>query len=177
MVRHNPAAIEKLFQQNLRLQFDTQTVYLTVKFQVAQFKLGQIYPSKKYQRAITESMQHLITIEGVPNILNLNHFSSRPEFQHIYVNLANSKSLQLLFSTLAQSKIFDQIQGICLTNNNIRNIEPITKLPMVSLDLIDLRNNDVGYLNCLVNRRVFILFQRLKIFHFFRFDPYMIWMD
>lgn len=177
MVRHNPAAIEKLFQQNLRLQFDTQTVYITVKFQVAQFKLGQIYPSKKYQRAITESMQHLITIEGVPNILNLNHFSSRPEFQHIYVNLANSKSLQLLFSTLAQSKIFDQIRGICLTNNNIRNIEPITKLPMVTLHLIDLRNNDVSYLNCLVNKRVFILSQRLKIFHFSRFDPFMIWMD
>lgn len=149
LIRLCRTAIEKLFQNNLRLQFGHQVIYLTVKFQVAQFKLGQIYPSKKYSKAINESLQRLITHEGVPSVLDLDSFSTRPEFKHIYVNLENKMSLQLLFVVLdnlqASSKIFDNIRGIRLSNNNIRTLDPMVKMPKVLLDLFDLSNNKVSY--------------------------------
>lgn len=149
LIRLCRTAIEKLFQNNLRLLFGTQVVYLTIKFQVAQFKLGQIYPSKKYSKTINESLQKLITHEGVPSVLNLDQFSVRPEFKHICVNLGNKMSLQLLFTTLdnlqASSKIFDNIHGIRLTNNDIRTLDPVTKMPKVILDVLDLTNNNVRY--------------------------------
>lgn len=148
LIRLCRTAIEKLFQTNLRLAFGTQLVYLTIKFQVAQFKLGQIYPSKKYTKAISECMQRMIVCEGVPNILDLDRFATRPEFKHICVNLANKMSLQLLFTTLdnaqTNNKIFDQIKGIRLTNNNIRTLDPAAKMPNVSLELLDLRDNNVS---------------------------------
>ncbi|XP_055309871.1 nuclear RNA export factor 2 [Sitodiplosis mosellana] len=163
LIRLCRTAIEKLFQNNLRLSFGTQLVYLTIKFQVAQFKLGQIYPSKKYTKAISECMQRMIVCEGVPNVLDLDRFASRPEFKHICVNLTNKMSLQLLFTTLdnahTNSKIFDQIQGIRLTNNNIRTLEPASKMPKVSLNLLDLRDNNIRTVHELVQLK------RLKIRH------------
>ena len=89
----------------------------------------------------------MIVCEGIPNVLDLDRFATRPEFKHIVVNLANRMSLQLLFTTLdnaqTSSKIFDQIEGIRLTNNNIRTLEPASKMPKVSLSLLDLRDNRV----------------------------------
>lgn len=89
----------------------------------------------------------MIVCEEVPNVLDLDRFATRPEFKHICVNLANKMSLQLLFTTLennqTNNKIFDQIQGIRLTNNNIRTFEPASKMPKVSLKLLDLRDNNV----------------------------------
>lgn len=143
-------AIEKLFQSNLSLQFDSQAVPLTVKFQVAKFKLGQIYPIKKYQKVINESLLNLITVEGTKNVLNLNSFSKMPELGQICVNLANKVSLTVLFSTLdsmnTSAKIFEKINGLCLSNNDIYTLDPISKLPIMSMDLIDLRNNKVSSL-------------------------------
>lgn len=96
-------------------------VYLTVKFQVAQFKLGQIYPSKKYTKAINDCLQRKIVCENVSNVLDLDRFSTHSEFKHIHVNLANKMALQLLFTTIdnlqTNNKIFDKVQGIRLTNN------------------------------------------------------------
>lgn len=116
---------------------------------MAQFKLGQIYPSKKYAKAIYECVQKLITHRGVTSVLDLDNFSARPEFKHIYVNLANKMSLQLLFNTLdnlqVRSKILDKVRGIRLSNNNIRTLDPISKMPKVSLDVFDLTNNNVRH--------------------------------
>lgn len=147
LIRSCRTAIEKLFQNNLRLTFGTQLVYLTVKFQVAQFKLGQIYPSKKYNKALGECMQRLITCEGVSHVLDLDRFASKSEFKHIVVNLSNKMSLQLLFTSLdhmqSSNKIFEHVKGIRLSNNSIRSLEPLAKLPKVSLNLLDLQGNNV----------------------------------
>lgn len=109
--------------------------------------MGQIYPSKKYTKAINESMQHLREFDGVTSVLDLSEFNSRPEFKHILVNLANKMSLQLLFTTLdnlhVNSKIFDQIRGIRLSNNNIRTLDPMSKMPKIKLDVLDLSLNNV----------------------------------
>lgn len=165
LIRLCRTAIEKLFQNNLRLLFGSQVVYLTIKFQVAQFKLGQIYPSKKYTKTINESIQRLITHEGVQSVLDLDNFSARPEFKHIYVNLANKMSLQLLFTTLdnlqASSKIFDDnnIRGIRLSNNSIRTLDPIMKMPKVILDVLDLSHNNVSHFDALnINKRFLKMF-------------------
>lgn len=115
---------------------------------MAQFKLGQIYPSKKYSKAISERMQQLILCEGVNNVLNLDRFSCLPELEQICVNLANKMSLQLLFTLLEtmnnNQKIFERINGLRLSNNNICTLESATKMPNVTLEMIDLRNNNVS---------------------------------
>lgn len=143
-------AIEKLFQHKLRLMVGNQTVYLSVMFQVAQFKLGQIYPSKKYTKAINEQMQKLIfnyENESQTKVLDLDKFSLLKEFEHIYVNLANKMSLQLLFTTLdtlnTKTKLFEKINGIRLSNNGIKTLDPASKLPIIDLKLVDLRHNNV----------------------------------
>lgn len=141
-------AIEKLFQKNLTLIVGNQSIPMTIKFQVAQFKLGQIYPSKKYTKAVKERVSQLITCESVQSVLNLDRFSELPEFEQIAVNLANRMSLQLLFTTLdnlhTNGKIFDQIKGLRLTNNSIKSMDAISKMPNIALDIIDIRYNNVS---------------------------------
>ena len=92
-------------------------------------------------------MQRLIEFDGVSSVLDLSEFTSRPEFKHIYVNLANKMSLQLLFTTLdnlhVNSKIFDQLRGIRLSHNSIRTLDPISKMPKIKLDVLDLSWNNV----------------------------------
>lgn len=148
LIRQCRAAIEKLFQANLRLKFDTKNIFLTIKFQVAQFKLGQIYPSKKYGKACGDRFEQLITCDGVSKILNLDNFSLIPELEKIVVNLANKQSLQLLFTTLknlnADRGIFKQLNGLRLSNNHIRTLDSIATLAPLTIQQIDLRNNDVS---------------------------------
>lgn len=112
---------------------------------MAQFKLGQIYPAKKYTKAINEKMQKLVTCEGVALVLDLDKFAN--EFEDLVVNLSNKMSLQLLFTTLdtlhTNNKIFEKIRGIRLSNNNIKTLDPISKLPVLDLELVDLRHNKV----------------------------------
>lgn len=145
LIRLCRVAISKLFASRLCLHFRNETVPLTVKFQVAQFKLGQIYPSKKMLRACTERFQSLITCEGVSKVLNLDNFAASPEFENIVVNLANKQSLQLLCTTLEHNQeVLADINGIRLSNNNIYTLDSFTKLPNLNLQLIDLRNNDVS---------------------------------
>lgn len=175
LIRLCRTAIEKLFQNNLRLVIGHQSIYLTIKFQVAQFKLGQIYPSKKYTKAINESLQRLITHEGVPSVLDLDSFSARPEFKHIHVNLENKMSLQLLFQILdtlqANSKIFDNLRGIKLSNNGIRTLDPIVKCPKVSVDVLDLSNNKVSPIT---NLKINFNFELITLW-FFRSERFMNW--
>lgn len=120
---------------------------MSVRFQVAQFKLGQIYPAKKYTKAINEKMQHLVTCEGVPHVLDLDEFGSSSEFENLVVSLSNKMSLQLLFTTLdtlhTNNKIFEKIRGIRLSKNKIKTLDPISKLPVLDLELVDLRVNNV----------------------------------
>lgn len=166
-------AIEKLFQRNLMLPIGSQCISITIKFQVAQFKLGQIYPSKKYTKAIKERANQLITCEGVQKVLNLDRFCDLPEFDQISVNLANKMSLQLLFSTLdnlqTNSKIFDEIKGLRLTNNCIKSMDAVSKLVPVPLDIIDLRNNNVSslFIHVLVISMtlIFLLYGCLGVFY------------
>lgn len=154
LIRLCRTAIERLFARSLQLMFGLQPVFLTVKFQVAQFKLGQVYPSKKYQRAINEKMQQLISCDGATNVLNLDNFSSLKEFEHLCVNLSNKMSLQLLFTTLNNlNEKFKElnVKGLRLSNNNIKTFESASKLSELSLDLVDLRNNKVmGSYRCLL---------------------------
>ncbi|XP_031637468.1 nuclear RNA export factor 2 [Contarinia nasturtii] len=164
LIRLCRTAIEKLFHESLRLSFGNQLiVYLTIKFQVAQFKLGQIYPSKKYTKAINDCLQRMIICENEPNVLDLDRFSTHTEFKHICVNLANKMSLQLLFTTLdnlqTNNKIFDKVNGIRLTNNSIRTLDPLSKMTKVSLNLLDLRDNNIRTVHELVTLK------RLKIRH------------
>lgn len=130
------------------MRFDSKDIYLTIKFQVAQFKLGQLYPSKKYGKACNDCFEQLATWDGVTKILDLDNFAANPELEKIVVNLANRQSLQLLFTTLknmnADKGIFKQINGLRLSNNRIRNLDSIVTLASLSIQQLDLRKNDVS---------------------------------
>lgn len=123
-----------------------------IKFQVANFKLGQIYPSKKFGKACCERFNRLITSEGVSNIFNLDKFSTCPEFDQLYVDLSNSQSFNLLCTTLKNMDndkgIFGAINGIRLSNNKIRDLRPMSTFSKLKLRTIDLRNNNVREIKC-----------------------------
>lgn len=125
---------------------------------MAQFKLGQIYPSKKYGKACSDRFDQLVSCDGVSKILNLDNFSSIPELEKIVVNLANKQSLQLLFMTLknmdADRAIFKQINGLRLSNNGIRTLDSIVTLSSLNIQQIDLRNNDVRKENHFIEHRL-----------------------
>lgn len=146
LIRLCRTAIAKLFAIRLSLHFRGETVPMSIRFQVAQFKLGQIYPSKKMLKACTERFNSLITCESVTKVLNLDNFGASPELENIVVNLSNKSSLQLLCSTLEHNQeVLADINGIRLSNNHIYTLDPFTKLPNLDLRLIDLRNNDVSF--------------------------------
>lgn len=163
LIRLCRTAIAKLFAMKLCLHFGGETIPLTVKFQVAQFKLGQIYPSKKMLRACNERLQNLITCEGVPKVLNLDKFATNSELEDIVVDLSNKQSLQLLCTTLEHNQeILNNINGICLSNNRIYTLDPFSRLPKLDLTLIDLRGNEVSLgsdqINCFHLRNMYVIF-------------------
>lgn len=129
---------------------DGEQVYLTVKLDIAQFKLGHIYPAKVFQKAVGNRFGALITCEGVENVLNLDSLASHPELANMEIELSNPAQLSLLSSAI-DSKMASAdfssttINGIRLTNNNLGNITSFdaTNLQKIRFQMFDLRNNKV----------------------------------
>lgn len=152
LVRQSRSALIKLFQKNLRLKFkNDQLVYMTVKLDIAHFKLGHIYPAKVFQKAMTNRFNALVTWEGAANVLNLDAFASGPEFISVEVDLNNAAAFQLFCTTL-DNKLASgdasaaHINGIRLSNNNLQSISAfdVTNLQKIRLQLLDLRHNEVS---------------------------------
>lgn len=163
LIRQSRSALIKLFQKNLRLKFPgDQTIYLTVKLDIAQFKLGHIYPAKVFQKAMTNRFNVPINFEGIANVLNLDDFTNGPEFANVCVDMNNMAAFQLFCTTL-DNKLASgdpnvpQINGIRLSNNNLQSVASfdVANLQKIRLQLLDLRNNDVRINSFL---RIFCMF-------------------
>lgn len=151
LIRQSRAALTKLFQKNLRLRIGEVTITLTVKLDIAQFKLGHIYPAKVFQKAMTNRFNSLMECEGIANVLNLDAFGNSPEFASVEIDLNNAAAFQLFCSTLDSKLIGSEantahINGIRLSNNNLQSLSAfeISNLQKIRLQMFDLRNNDVS---------------------------------
>lgn len=130
---------------------DGEQVYLTVKLDIAQFKLGHIYPAKVFQKAVANRFGALISCEGVDNVLDLDNMASHPELANMEFEFSNPSALTLLSGAI-ESKMSSAdcssttINGIRLTNNNLVNISSfdVTNLQKIRFQLFDLRNNKVS---------------------------------
>lgn len=129
-----------------------QTIFMTVKLDVAQFKLGHIYPGKVFQRAMARRFSTLITSDGVANVLNLDAFANGPELANVEVDMNNAAAFQLFCTTL-DNKLASgdpnapHINGIQLSNNNLQSLSAfeVTNLQKIRLKMFDLRQNDVRF--------------------------------
>lgn len=153
------AAVAKLFKTGLKIQMqDGEQLLLTIKMCVAKYILGQIYPSVKMLRACMDRYNDLIEIDGVTRVLNLDNLASSPELNEITINLGNRAALEMLISTLNNSKeLLNSINGLKLSNNNISKLALFELLPRLSLQLVDFRFNNVCLRNELVFFFVFLL--------------------
>lgn len=122
-----------------------------MKLDIAQFKLGHIYPAKVFQKAMSNRLASLATFDGVPNVLNLDAFTHGPEFACVEVDMSNAAAFQLFCTTLdnklASGDIkASQINGIRLSNNHLQNLSgfEVPNLQKTRMHLIDLRDNAVS---------------------------------
>lgn len=123
---------------------DGDYLYLTMKMCVAKFLKDHIYPPEKMLQACMDRFNDLIELDGVTRVLNLDHLSASPELNEIIINLGNFGALELLVTTLNQNKeLLSSINGLKLSNNNIKKLTYFELLPRTTLQLIDLRFNNV----------------------------------
>lgn len=139
------AAVAKLFKNGLKIQMqDGEQLFLTLRMCVAKYILGQIYPSVKMLRACMDRFNDLIEIDGVTRVLNLDNLAASPELNEVTINLGNRTAMEMLISTLNNNKeLLSSINGLKLSNNNINKLALFELLPRLSLQLIDLRFNNV----------------------------------
>lgn len=125
-------------------------LFLTVKFEVAPFKLGHIYPAKVFQKAIAHRFNTVISWMDTESTLNLDNLANSPEMVNMAIDLGNPSALSLLSATV-ESKISTidlstiPIKGIRMTNNNLVNMSSfdVTSLQKIPIEMFDLRNNKV----------------------------------
>lgn len=79
LVRQSRVAIGKLFKNGLKIKVsDKDILYLSIRMCVADYSLGQIYPSSKMLRACMDRYNDLATCQESTRVLNLDNFSSSP---------------------------------------------------------------------------------------------------
>uniref|UniRef100_A0A0A1XJM5 Nuclear RNA export factor 2 n=3 Tax=Zeugodacus cucurbitae TaxID=28588 RepID=A0A0A1XJM5_ZEUCU len=145
LVRQCKAAINKLFENNLRIQLsDASFVQLQVKFNVGDFKFGQISPHAKLTEALNRLYTCMERINGVDGILNLCRFNTHPEFFDLYVNLGNRAVLEAICNLIYRNdEKFRLVNGLILSDNGITTVAPLTVFAGVEFVVLDLRRNKI----------------------------------
>lgn len=151
LVRQARSAILKLLERKLRIKIRNETVHLTLKLDIAQFKLGHIYPAKVFQKAINSRYNSLITLEGISNVLDLDALTECPDFSHIEADLNNGAAFNLLCTTLDKKLAggdvnVTAINGVRLSNNKLHHIPmfDVENLQKIRMQMFDFRNNNVS---------------------------------
>ncbi len=105
----------------------------------------QIHHLSTFEKAFHERCNHYEMCEGVAKVLNLDNFAQSPEFDELIFTLGNKSSLTLLCSTLTKHcDIFKVVNGIRLSNNQIMDLTPFAAIPVIDIQMVDLRNNKVS---------------------------------
>ncbi|XP_036339922.1 nuclear RNA export factor 2-like isoform X2 [Rhagoletis pomonella] len=144
LVRQCKAAINKLFEQNLRIQLsDASFVNLQVQFNVGDFKFGQISPHAKLTEAINRLFTCMERINGVSGILNLSRFNAQTEFFDLIVNLGNRTVLETVCNLIYRNEKFRLVNGFNLSENGITSVAPLAVFSGASFAVLDLRKNKI----------------------------------
>ncbi|XP_067648298.1 nuclear RNA export factor 2 isoform X2 [Eurosta solidaginis] len=145
LVRKCKAAINKLFDQNLRIQLsDASFVQLQVKFNVGAFRHGQISPYAKLTDALNRLYTCMERVNGINGILNMARFNDQPEFFDLIVNLGNRAVFEGVCKLIYRNdEKFRSVNGLILSDNSITTVAPLTVFSGVDFSILDLRNNKI----------------------------------
>lgn len=162
-IRNCYEQMEFLYMEKLKVQmpFTNDTVSLTYKMNVANFKKEQIDPAERIQKAIESSFNL------TDRCLNLERFSAKPELNHIELILSVPRMMSNILLKAARSYLIN-IETLILRDNGIdsaKGMHPMTW--MKSLHSIDLSKNKVTDKIEQFFVRIFYLlfhFHRLKSF-------------
>lgn len=142
---------------------DGPFLYLTVKLCVAEYSHDQvrhlftkqcrdfkifhfqIHHLTLIEKAFTERFNRYEVCEETTKVLNLDHFAQLPEFAELIFSLSNKAAFIFLCSLLTKHcDIFQTVNGIRLSNNELTDLTPLATIPAIDIDMIDLRNNKVS---------------------------------
>lgn len=131
--------MEYLYMAKLKIQMPVtnDTIALTYKMNVANFKKEQLDPAERIQKAIASSFSLM------DKQLNLERFSAKPELNHIELVLSVPRMLSNIL-LLGARKFLGNIEKLILRDNGIlssKGMHPLTW--MKNLKSIDFSRNKV----------------------------------
>lgn len=132
---------------------DGKSIDITVKFQVASYKTGQLQVRTKILQVLKKRAKNLIKFNGLNNVLNLNNLAQDPDLEELALDLSNNAVFSILVQLMTQyqGELFSKVTGLLLANNGIRYLTNLKKLPQQHLKLVDISNNNVSvFVFCLL---------------------------
>lgn len=125
---------------------DGQMIDMTVKFEVAEYKTGQVQIRPKMLKAIKNRRKNLITFNGLAKVLSLDNLAKDPELNEIVINLGCNATMAMLGILLKANMVdvFKDINGLLLSNNGIRHFSSFKNWSKHYMQLVDISNNEVG---------------------------------
>lgn len=139
-------ALGKLFKNNLKLSMPNgKTIEVTVKFQVANYKTGQLQVRTKFLQVLRKRAKNLIKFNGLSNVLSLNNLAKDADMEEMGFNLGSNAVFSMLATLMChyQAELFSNVTGLLLANNGIRQMSTIKMLSKQDLKLLDISNNKV----------------------------------
>ncbi|XP_049317860.1 nuclear RNA export factor 2 [Bactrocera dorsalis] len=145
LVRNCKAAINKLFEHNLRVQLsDASFVHLQVHFNVGDYKFGQISPHAKLVEALNRLYTCMERVNGVDGILNLCRFNTQMEFCDLVVNLGNCAVFETICNLIyGNDDKFRLVNGLILSDNGITTVTPLKVFAGAEFVVLDLSKNKI----------------------------------
>ncbi|XP_017043386.1 LOW QUALITY PROTEIN: nuclear RNA export factor 2 [Drosophila ficusphila] len=144
LVRNCKAAIDNLFNLRLTISVNSGATFdISVQLGVAQYQRNQISPHLLIAQVVNRLMRQLVKKNGVERLLNLDSFGEHPEFRNIVVSLGNPSILMNVCQVIRNDTNSFRVNGFILSNNNIRNVRPLTLFANVDYALLDLSNNKI----------------------------------
>lgn len=141
-IRNCSEQMEVLYNNKMAFKImpANETVKLTFKMNVANFKPGQLDASERISLAIASCFSFM------DKLYNLERFSSNTELANIEVYLSNPRTMTYVLLQGAR-RFLGNIESLKLSNNDIKTVKGMHPLNwMKTLKTIDLSNNLVIFL-------------------------------
>ncbi|KAH8378751.1 hypothetical protein KR009_001212 [Drosophila setifemur] len=144
LARNCKQAIDNLFKQKLIISLENgNTIGISVQMGVARYNINQISPPFLIARVVSGLLVRLEQQNGVGGLLNLDNFGAHPDFRNIVVSLANPSILMTVCQVIRNDSESFRVNGFILTNNQIRELRPLSLFANVDHALLDLRGNKI----------------------------------
>lgn len=137
-----------------------KSIDITVKFQVASYKTGQLQVRSKFLKVLKNRAKNLIKFNGLNNVLSLNNLAKDPEMEEVEFNLGSNAVFSMLTTLMAhyQTELFANVTGLLLADNGLRQMSVVKMLSTQNLQLVDISNNKVRFVNNTEMNLIYFLF-------------------